>query len=170
MTLNQLVTNSLFELMDFPRSLIRDADDFFSKDRSNLPPYNITEYPNSNTFRIDIGVPGFKKEDLNVSLEENTLSISAKTKQVDNEERPKLVLRRLVRHEFKHEFKLDFYIGKAIQISSVKLEDGILSIDLLKIVPEETKPKMIPIEDVSSSLSSSQSLPLQSTSKEPVKN
>lgn len=72
-----------------PWSNFLDLENFFSPDwlgrpRNVFPAVNVSE--NDKQYNVDIVAPGFKKEDFKVNVEDDTLTISAETKQESNEE------------------------------------------------------------------------------------
>ena len=105
--------------------------------RSNYPPYNI--YQDEAKYTLELAVAGFSKEDLEVSVEKNRLTISAKKNYI--EEKRNYLTNTLGLRSFTR----SFHLGPYIEVESVNLKDGILKIDLEKVIPEELKPKVLPI-------------------------
>ena len=136
---NQLISNALFDFMDFPASYITTTTNNMEKEKSNFPPYNIIDFGN-DSYRIDIGVSGYTQEDLSIIREGNILYIRAKGQ--EEEPNVKYLYKKLARRAF----KLDFFMGKHIEVVDTYLENGILSIGLKKSIPEELKPQVIKIE------------------------
>ena len=101
--------------------------------RSNYPPYNI--YQNEDLYTLEIAVAKSSKED----LEKNKLLISAKKKVI--EETRKYLTQNLGLRSFTRSFHLAPYI----EVKDINLKDGILIINLEKVLPEELKPKVLPI-------------------------
>lgn len=103
----------------------------------STPKVNIRE--TKDDYFVDMAVPGFKKEDFNIDLDNDALSISAEQK-VDDENTEDNFTRR----EFGYaSFKRTFTLPDSIEDSKIKAkyEDGILSIQLPK--REEAKPKPV---------------------------
>src|SRR5262249_2473271 len=105
----------------------------------SYPPYNI-EAKGDNAYRITMAVAGFAAEELDVTAKENTLTVSGKTKQ--DEEQPKSYLHRgIAGRAFERRFELaDF-----IKVAGASLENGLLHVDLVREVPEEKKPRKVEI-------------------------
>jgi molecular chaperone IbpA len=102
------------------------------------PPYNI-EVTGDNTYRLTMAVAGFKPEELDVTAKEGTLTVSGKAKQEG--EQPRSLYRGIARRAFERRFQLaDF-----IQVKSASLENGLLNVDLERVVPEALKPRKIEI-------------------------
>ena len=105
--------------------------------RSNYPPYNI--YQDEAKYTLELAVAGFSKEDLEVSVDKNRLTIYAKKNNI--EEKRNYLTNTLGLRPFTR----SFHLGPYIEVESVNLKDGILKIDLEKVIPEELKPKVLPI-------------------------
>lgn len=106
-------------------------------EHTKYPPYNILKQ--DNKFRIELAVAGFAKEELTIVVENKILTITGKTKSKNSDWL--LVHNYLSFRDFKQSFMLDDYL----EVQNVQLLDGILSIDLEKILPENLKPKTITI-------------------------
>lgn len=102
----------------------------------NFPPYNIVK-TGDYTYDIEVALAGFTKDDIEVKVEENTLSITSVGK---NDE--KNLLHRGIS---KRAFKRTFTIADDIFVKGADLKDGLLSIQLERIIPEEKKPRLIEI-------------------------
>lgn len=125
-------------------------DDFFSRDvyngnlrGANLPAVNISE--DEDTFEVEVAAPGLKKEDFNINLENNLLTISGEHKDEKEEKEGKKISRREFNYtSFTRSFNLpDTVEGEKIE---AKYEDGVLRLTLPK--KEEAKkqpPKQIKI-------------------------
>jgi molecular chaperone IbpA len=104
----------------------------------SYPPYNI-EAKGENAYRITMAVAGFSPDELDVTVKENGLTVSATTKQEEGE---KTYLHRgIAGRSFERRFELaDF-----IKVEGAKLENGLLHVDLVRQVPEEKKPRKVAI-------------------------
>ena len=109
------------------------------------PPYNI-EKTGDNEYRITMAVAGFGEQDIEVTVQENRLIIKAsKEKQAEaaNGARESTYLHRgIATRAFERRFDLADYI----KVAGARLENGILSIDLAREVPEAMKPRTIAIQ------------------------
>ena len=111
---------------------------FDSSDTTKYPRYNIIKI-NDSEFKIEIAVAGFAKENLEVSLENSVLSISGNTESDEEVE----YLHRGVSYR---NFTKKFTLSDEIVVKSVTYVNGMLQIALERVIPEEKKPKRIPIE------------------------
>lgn len=105
----------------------------------SYPPYNI-EARGDDDYRITMAVAGFAEDQLDVTVKEDTLYISGKSESPDQE--TSYLHRGIAGRSFERRFEL----ADHIQVTSAGLENGILHIDLKRLVPEEKKPRQIKIE------------------------
>lgn len=102
------------------------------------PPHNITESEDGK-YSVDVAVAGFQSDELEVISARGNLSISGKKSPETSE--GKILHRGIAARDF----KLNFKLGEHIVISGATHKDGILSIKLEKIIPEDEKPQKIEI-------------------------
>ena len=102
----------------------------------NYPPYNINKIDDFN-WNIEIALAGFGKKDIDVSTAENQLTI----KSIESDEKDdKDTIHRGIS---KRQFTRSFTLADDVVVNGAELKDGMLTIELEKIVPEEKKPKTI---------------------------
>ncbi|HER26491.1 MAG TPA: Hsp20 family protein [Rhodospirillales bacterium] len=93
------------------------------------PPYNI-EQIGENSMRITIAVAGFSMNDLNVSTEDNQLIVRGHQQQDD---RQRVYMHRGIAAR---QFQRSFVLAEGIEIKGAMLDNGLLNIDLERLVPE----------------------------------
>jgi len=103
---------------------------------SGFPPYNIKKEDNDE-YIIEIAIAGFSKEDLEAELKEGILTVKSKTDKEEGEY--------LHRGIAKRGFSRSFTLSDGMVVSGADLVNGMLTISLKKIVPEEKKPRLIEI-------------------------
>ncbi|VVO01722.1 Hsp20 family protein [Pseudomonas fluorescens] len=108
---------------------------------STYPPYNVEKH-GDDQYRIVVAAAGFQEEDLELQVEKGVLTISGGGKREVNEG-----VTYLYQGIAQRAFKLSFRLADHIQIQAADLSNGLLSIDLLRVVPEEAKAKRIPINN-----------------------
>ncbi|MBI1215236.1 MAG: Hsp20 family protein [Alphaproteobacteria bacterium] len=96
------------------------------------PPYNI-EQVGETQLRITVAVAGFDMEDLSVQLEQNQLVIRGK--RAGEEEGERVFLHRGIATR---QFQRSFILSDDIEVIGAALDNGLLNIDLRRIVPETT--------------------------------
>lgn len=109
----------------------------------NYPPYNIVKH-SEDAFAIELAVAGFREGDINITVEKNILTIVG-DKEVKvykgDEIEPEYVHRGISARSFSRNFTL----ADHVEVLGARVEDGILTIDLERQVPEEQKPKTVAI-------------------------
>ena len=106
--------------------------------RSDWPPYDI-EKKSENEYRITMAVAGFKQEEVELTQHGVNLYVSGQKKgpQTDRQ----ILHQGLAGRSFKQTFSL----AEHVKVAGASLEDGLLSIDLVREVPEQLKPRRIEI-------------------------
>ena len=109
-----------------------------SESATGYPPYNIRK-DEENIYTIEMAVAGFSKEDLEAELKEGILTVRSKQGQEDGEY--------LHRGIAKRAFSRSFTLSDDVVIKGADLINGMLTISLERIIPEEKKSRMIEIGD-----------------------
>jgi molecular chaperone IbpA len=110
----------------------------FDNEATTYPPYNI-ERRTENEYRITMAVAGFGKEDVEIEVKENTLSIRGERKEADTERT--FLHRGIASRAFERRFQL----ADHVEVHGADLKDGLLSVDLKREVPERLKPRIIQV-------------------------
>ncbi|AYC33540.1 heat-shock protein [Pseudomonas cavernae] len=106
---------------------------------SSYPPYNVEKH-GDDQYRIVIAAAGFQDGDLELEVERGVLTVTG-GKRARSAEGVTYLHQGIAQRAF----KLSFRLADHIEVKSAGLANGLLSIDLLRIVPEEAKAKRIPI-------------------------
>lgn len=127
----------------FPRAAFVGFDHLFDElDRAvkqandHYPPHNIVKVGEGD-YLIEIAVAGFSKEDLNIEVKDRSLMITGDHKNRGRE----YIHRGISTKKFNRTFRLSEYV----KVSGADLVDGILSVNLKVVIPEEMRPRQIPI-------------------------
>lgn len=107
--------------------------------KPSYPPYDIIDQEN-NTTLINVAVAGFTKKQITITEEEKVLTVEGKK---ESKETSGTVIHNGIAGR---DFKLSFALAEFYEVDSAKVEDGILTIKLVKNVPDEKKPKVIDIK------------------------
>jgi molecular chaperone IbpA len=100
---------------------------------SNYPPYNLVK-ENSITFRLEVALAGFKKEEIIVTTESGKLFVEGQTEKEDVE----YVHQGLAKRAFTRSWTL----SDDVEVRNVVFEDGLLTIELKRIIPEHQQRKV----------------------------
>jgi HSP20 family molecular chaperone IbpA len=111
--------------------------DRLAKNAEGYPPYNI-ERVGENGLRITLAVAGFSNTDLAIELVENQLTVRGK--QTDDADR--VYLHRGIAAR---QFQRAFMLADGIEVTGARLDNGLLSIDLMR-PPVEARVRSIPID------------------------
>ena len=122
--------NDLFE------TLLNDKEDRFE----SYPPYNIEKNENDE-YLITVAVAGFSEEDINIIVQDDRLSISASHTDKEAKKEKNFLHRGIATRSFERTFRL----ADHIRVVDASLDNGLLSVSLVREIPEEKKPRMIPI-------------------------
>ncbi len=124
----------------------RMLDDVISGGTSlapTYPPYNIEKIKDDH-YRLTMAVAGFKPDEIDITVEGNTLIISAKHTEKHNPD-TNFLYKGIAQRSFMRKFELDGYIK--IKNDAV-IEHGILTLDLEREVPEKEKPQKISVKSI----------------------
>ena len=109
------------------------------KQPTSYPPYNINKVDDLN-YQIEMALAGFSKKDIEIKYSDNQLTI----KSADNDDKEEKET--LHRGISKRKFSRTFTLAEDIKVNGAELKDGMLLVELEKIVPEEKKPRTIDIK------------------------
>ena len=107
--------------------------------QNNYPPYDIIKHSDTK-YDIQIALAGYSKEDINIEVKENTLSIKSVKKDEDDKVE---VLHRGIAKRF---FERHFTIADDVKVKDASLKNGLLIVSLERIVPEHKKQRTITIK------------------------
>ena len=105
---------------------------------SSYPPYNIVKL-GGDRYRITLAVAGFDEADLEISTNENVLTIRGRA--AGDEPEVQYLHRGIARRAFEHRFQL----ADHVRVTGAELARGLLDVDLLRELPEAMKPQTIRI-------------------------
>ena len=108
------------------------------RNQQSYPPYNIQRL-DENSYKITMAVAGFSEDEIDITAENDILIISAQKSFIEDEKN--YLYRGIAERDFRRQFKLDNYI----KVTNAALENGLLQINLEREIPDEMKPRKIPI-------------------------
>ena len=111
-----------------------------SRESENYPPFNL-ERVAEDRYRITLAVAGFRSEEIDITAQQNMLLVSGRKTPAGEGEGRQLLYSGIATRAFERRFQLaDF-----VRVSAADLADGLLTIDLVREVPEAMKPHKIAI-------------------------
>ena len=105
---------------------------------SDWPPYDIIK-TGDDTYRISLAVAGFSEEDLSLTFQSNLLIVTGHKEGVKSEG---YLHRGIAGRPFEHKFEL----ADHVRVTGANLVNGLLSVDLVREIPDEMKPRKIAIQ------------------------
>ena len=109
-----------------------------TKTTDSYPPYNI-EKLTENEYRITMAVAGFKPEEIKVLTQDDELTVSASAE--ERNEGVEYLYKGIATRSFQRKFSLSDYI----KVTGANIADGLLTIDLMREIPEARKPRTIEV-------------------------
>jgi molecular chaperone IbpA len=143
-----MVTNFAMDLFNDPffigfnKELSR-LNNAYKTNSQSYPPYNIVKLE-EDSYLVSIAVAGFSKDNIEITLDDRTLLVKGELEdQTDGRKKyPEVIHNGIAGRKFSRSFAL----GEYMEITSADLKDGMLQIQIDRIVPEEKKPKSIKIK------------------------
>jgi molecular chaperone IbpA len=105
---------------------------------SDWPPYDIVK-TGDDSYRISIAVAGFAQDDLDITFQSNLLTVTGKKQEASTEG---YLHRGIAGRPFEHRFEL----ADHVRVNGADLRNGLLSIELVREIPEAMKPRKISIQ------------------------
>ena len=149
------MTNKALSIFNQLRPLSVGFDDMFDHFESmfdvptvNYPPYNLVK-TGTHKFDIEIALAGFNKKDIEITSENNILTIESKVSSVASDsvgaDKPKdqAMIHKGISKRY---FKRSFTIADDVKVNGAELKDGLLKVSMEKIIPDAKKPKTISIK------------------------
>jgi molecular chaperone IbpA len=103
-----------------------------------FPPVNIVK-TGDYTFNVELAVAGYKQDEIEITAEKNSLKVTGKKSDEDTREY-------LVKGIAGRKFSRQFVLSDTVVVRNANLADGILSIQLENVIPEDQKPRKISIK------------------------
>ena len=103
-----------------------------------FPPVNVIKKDDYN-FTLELAVAGYKQDEIEITSERNSLKVTGRKAETDERNY-------LVKGIAGRKFSRQFVLSDTIVVRDANLADGILSIDLENVIPEEQKPRKIEIK------------------------
>ncbi|MGN6154563.1 MAG: Hsp20 family protein [Sphingomicrobium sp.] len=108
--------------------------------QENYPPFDLKK-TGDNDYCIELAVAGFKPDEIDITAQQNVLIVTGRKKEESEENSSDYIYRGIATRSFERRFAL----ADHIQVKGADLKDGMLSIDLVREIPEAMKPRKIDI-------------------------
>ena len=120
--------------------LFRKLSNFEFSRQPNYAPYNIVRGPSGDRFSIQLAVAGFDESEIQITHEPDRNTLTIKAAKADNDDQNFLHKGIATRN-----FSRSWTVADNVEVRGASLENGLLSIDLEHVLPEEKKPRTIGI-------------------------
>jgi molecular chaperone IbpA len=116
----------------------------FGQSQENYPPFDLIR-KGENDYCIELAVAGFKRDEIDITAQQNVLIVSGRKKDETDEKGSNYIYRGIATRSFERRFAL----ADHIEVKGADLKDGLLSIELVREIPEAMKPRKINIGNTS---------------------
>lgn len=141
--MNQLVrfdTNALNRALLGFDTLFNDVEQRFGNQvNNNYPPYNVLKH-DENTYEIQVAVTGFDKKEITVEIDQNQLIVKGEHSGEED-----TITQYLHRGLATRNFTRSWTLAEHMEVGDGKIKNGILTIELKRVVPEALKPRVLKI-------------------------
>ena len=139
---------SAFDFAPFRRSSVGFDRLFDMLENSNLgqnggenyPPFDLIR-SGDNEYRIELAVAGFKPEEIDITAQQNVLVVTGRKQEETEDKGSDYIYRGIATRSFERRFAL----ADHVQVRGADLKDGLLSVELVREIPEAMKPRKINI-------------------------
>ena len=107
---------------------------------TSFPPHNIIKV-DDNKYVVELAVAGFSKDDITIKVVDGSLEIKGEKSNQDKD------VQYLHKGIGTRSFVKKLQLAETVEVRGAKFKDGILTIGLENVIPEEKKPKVIPIDE-----------------------
>jgi len=121
------------------RLMDRMASNLSTPNDQGYPPYNVVKLGDNN-FVIELAVAGFGKDSINLTVQDSVLSIEGSQETNDDNE-ANYLHKGISSRKFRRTFDLADYV----EVTDATVKDGVLKVTLERHIPEELKPREIPV-------------------------
>jgi molecular chaperone IbpA len=142
-----MIMRSAFDFAPFRRSTV-GFDRLFdmlenssmAQGQENYPPFDLIK-KGENDYCIELAVAGFKPGEIDITAQQNVLIVSGRKNEESEDKGSSYIYRGIATRSFERRFAL----ADHIQVKGADMKDGLLSIELVREIPEAMKPKKINI-------------------------
>ena len=139
---------SAFDFAPFRRSSVGfdrlfdmlENSSFGQNGSENYPPFDLIR-SGENEYRIELAVAGFKPEEIDITAQQNVLIVTGRKQEESEQKGADYIYRGIANRSFERRFAL----ADHIQVRGADMKDGLLSLELVREIPEAMKPRKISI-------------------------
>ena len=122
-------------------NLFNELETFSNQKQNSFPAYDVVKL-NDDEYEITLAVSGLTKKDVSIEMHDGVLSIQGQSANEVENNNVQYVYKGIAKRAFEQKFRLEQFV----EVKDAKLSDGLLTISLQREIPEERKPKKIPLK------------------------
>ena len=122
-------------------NFFNEIENFSNQKQNNYPSYDIVKI-NDDEYEISLAVSGLNKKDINIEMHDGVLTIQGQSRNEIENDQIQYLYKGIAGRAFEQKFRLEQFV----EVKDAKLNNGLLSIHLKREIPEERKPKKIPLK------------------------
>jgi molecular chaperone IbpA len=112
-----------------------------TKQQVSYPPHNIVKV-DDHEYVLELALAGYSQDDIEIELEKGVMTVRTKDGYSPTDDEGVTFLHKGISAK---RFRKSFTLSENMQVEGATMVNGILNISLLEVIPEEEKPKLIPI-------------------------
>ena len=122
-------------------NLFNELENFNNQKQSSFPAYDIIRL-SDDEYEITLAVSGFNKKDINIDVHDGVLTVKGQIMSDVQDKNVQYLYNGIAKRSFEQKFRLEQYVD----VQEANLSNGLLNIVLKREIPEERKPKKIPLK------------------------
>ena len=122
-------------------NLFNELENFNNQKQNSFPAYDIIRL-SDDEYEITLAVSGFNKKDINIDVHDGVLTVKGQIMSDVQDKNVQYLYNGIAKRSFEQKFRLERYV----EVKDAKIKDGLLTISLSRQIPEERKPKKIPLK------------------------
>ena len=122
-------------------NLFNELESISNQKQSSFPAHDIIRI-SDDEYEITLAVSGFNKKDINIDVHDGVLTIKGNGGSEVQDDSVQYIYKGIAKRSFEQKFRLEQYVD----VKEAKLSNGLLTVSLLREVPEERKPRQITLK------------------------
>jgi molecular chaperone IbpA len=122
-------------------NLFNELETISTQKQNSFPAHDILRI-SEDEYEITLAVSGFNKEDLTIDVHDGVLSIKGNGGSEVQDDKVQYLYKGIAKRSFEQKFRLEQYVD----VKDAKLSNGLLTISLVREIPEERKPRQISLK------------------------
>ena len=124
-------------------NLFNELETISSQKQNSFPAHDILRI-SEDEYEITLALSGFNKDDISIDVHDGVLTIKGNGGTEVQNDKLQYLYKGIAKRSFEQKFRLEQYVD----VKDAKLSNGLLTISLLREIPEERKPRQITLKSV----------------------